>query len=1351
MLRASILPENLLNQTETKQEASVSFWEKSLTDIEQLDLSFLRLKSPYNLLKCKQQFSELFLEETNGSGKIQFNFDEDTSIKLHKINNNFKIKPCLYAQSILAFLLNKYSTQVRFCLGYSSEIKNEEGYSCEQPVIVIPYDFSSIHDIVDIINQSREFLKPLMQEGVNHCDFSAPPISTPLNISLSNILFNHIYLHDNGFVLDNITSFANNYNTPTLSNGLSFEQVVGNKEINYRILYKSDKISPYLLSEFILCYKRLFVEILDNLLKKNLKKLTPNADYKLLSNEKYKEIIYTWNNTDKICVRNKTIPDIFEEQVKKTPNNTAIVYRETKLTYKELNERANSLANYLKQDYNLNPDALISLCLDRSEHMLIAILAVLKTGAAYVPINLDYPDERIKYILENTNTNLVLTNELHKKRLNEIVNTYALQVNVLPTSEKIKKLSIIEIDSISLQDQFLIQSKKNPDRYLIKGANLAYVIYTSGTTGKPKGVMIEHRSYIATMDCMKSLYFANEQEISTYNITNYAFDMIGPEYGLPLLSGGTVFIGNNEFDFLDCSKYDFIQMTPTLCDLKLDCLINTENTKLFLGAESVSQDLLLRVLNKSIDVVHLYGPTETTIWSTHKYYSSKDASNLLSVLLGKPFYNERFYVLDNSLCPLPIGATGELYIGGIGVARGYLNRPDLTAERFIPNPFQTIEEKVENKNTRLYKTGDLVRWLPDGNLEYIGRNDFQVKIRGYRIELGEIESSLSSYEGIKQSAVIAKERLNKDGSRSNHKYLVGYYVSDSQLDENRILSYLKSQLPDYMVPNFLIHLSNLPLSINGKLDRKALPAPEITDSNHYEQPRNEQEARLCNILAEVLGLPIDKVGILDDFFRLGGDSILAIRLVSKINQEFKSLLKVRDIYELSCISNLIKIINTPRVNYKEDESYVPFSLVKEKDRSKNNSNINLIEDIYPASYLQMRMLLESNNNKELYHIISNYSVHAKFEKNKLLTILKALTSKYELLRASFILNNDSGYNIIIFKSIDLEYHLYKDKNSKQLLANEKLNNFDYSRPGLFRIIVNDLGDKFDLIFSIHHAIEDGWSMAILVNEFAAAYINNKPIQPRLKLSYGEFVRNEIAAVRNQDNVDFWKKYLDGSNVAKVNRKSDKEKSENNLYKSFFSLNSEQVTLIHKISKELKISVDSIFLLIYLKTLSYFMEIPDVTVGVVANNRLEKEGGDKLFGLFINIIPFRFNLKNSPNDLNGLIEVFNNKVKLQKYKNMPYEYIRSLYNTNLYEFVFDFVHLHILSERVDGIESVDGYERTHMPFILTVVQKSEDAFILGINAHDDFISRDFLSDFEQHYKKCLAETSEIIQTEMNNTN
>ncbi|WP_220387593.1 non-ribosomal peptide synthetase [Legionella sainthelensi] len=562
-----------------------------------------------------------------------------------------------------------------------------------------------------------------------------------------------------------------------------------------------------------------------------------------------------------------TFIDYFEEQASLYPDRIALTHEQTQISYAELNQRANQLAHYIRQQVHLEKDSLIVLCLEKNEYLMIALLAVLKAGGAYLPIDPAMPAQRMQHLLDDSQAKLVLT-------CNAVSHTFPHAI-ILDDPDDV--LAIAQ------------QATRNLN-WPLKSDDLAYVLYTSGTTGQPKGVMIEHRAFLQTLLSMQAEYFSEQKPLNTYSMTHFVFDIFGLEYGLPLLTGGRVELGTPLFNMLDCRSFDFIQMTPSVCELKLDSLQHCDATTFLIGGEALSPELLAKALAKAHRVINVYGPTETTIWSTAKLYAKHDVP---TVSIGKPLHHESVYVLDDSLMPMPIGAVGELYIGGACLARGYLNRPDLTAKQFITHPLYN----------RLYKTGDLAKWLPHSELAFIGRNDFQVKIRGHRIELAEIEAILRMHPQLKQTVVIELEQN-----------LIAYFTASGLVVEAQLRDFLKEQLPDYMLPQAYMQLEQFPLTVNGKLDRKALPKPNLTRRAHYALPTTEQEKLLAALWEEVLG--VSKVGVTDNFFDLGGHSISLIKLFSKLPEAIKARITVLDLFKFPSISALLGYLTADK--YSEE-------------------------------------------------------------------------------------------------------------------------------------------------------------------------------------------------------------------------------------------------------------------------------------------------------------------------------------------------------------------------------------------------------------------------------------------------
>ncbi|CAA7197515.1 Tyrocidine synthase 3 [Chryseobacterium potabilaquae] len=615
-----------------------------------------------------------------------------------------------------------------------------------------------------------------------------------------------------------------------------------------------------------------------------------------VSATEYQDLIYNWNATGVEYDTSVTLHELFERQVEKTPDHIALVYEDVKLSYRELNGRSNQLAHYLLQNYEIKPDELIPLCLERSEQMLIGILGVLKSGGAYVPMDPNYPMDRIEHILGDTKARVVIGEEDTIKKLFE----YKSETN---------DLSILSLNSLEIQYEVNKCSSDNPKTDVSSG-DLSYVIYTSGTTGKPKGVMIEHKSVVNLMDSIREVYGSSTLgKVSAY--TSYVFDVSVSEFFSALLYGNELYILSEDIkkdsdlisDYLLAHEITHTYLPPAL--LSILPRKDYPNLQTILYAGEPCDEETGRYWGEYKKLYNLYGPTESTIYATYREIKSGEVH-----LIGRSIANTTTYVLDEYLRPVPVGAIGELYIGGVGLSRGYLNLPELTDEKFLANPFQIEEERKKGYNNRIYKTGDLVRYLPGGDLEYMGRNDFQVKIRGYRIELGEIENGLLSYEGICQAAVLAKE------NSSRLKYLIGYYVSDTAINHEELSVHLSGLIPEYMMPSVYVHLKELPITINGKLDRRALPEPIFTGDKEYIAPETPLQQSLAEIYGEVLDLPVASIGLHDDFFRLGGNSIMAIKLISKIYHQLGIQIKVADVFKGRMIGVLSLIITNYKAEYK---------------------------------------------------------------------------------------------------------------------------------------------------------------------------------------------------------------------------------------------------------------------------------------------------------------------------------------------------------------------------------------------------------------------------------------------------
>ncbi|MCX7920707.1 MAG: amino acid adenylation domain-containing protein [Clostridia bacterium] len=789
------------------------------------------------------------------------------------------------------------------------------------------------------------------------------------------------------------------------------------------------------------------------------------SDLIILSEAEITQIVLNFNNTKAEYPKDKTIAQLFEEQAERTPDNIAVVFEGKQLTYRELNSRANQLARMLKEK-GVGAESVVAIMAQRSMEMIVGIIGILKAGGAYVPIDPSYPLDRIQYMLEDSKAHILLTER-------KLVEKCPMNIEGLE--------SIIDLGDSNLYsgDSTNIDAETTKD-------NLAYIIYTSGTTGKPKGVMIEHKSICNTIQWRREEYKLDDRD-TVLQLFSYSFDGFITSFFTPIVSGSkVVLLGDMESKDPAAIKESIVKhkathfiMVPALYSALLDCITPEEAQYLrivTLAGDSINASLVERSKqrNSRLEIVNEYGPTENSVASTVARNVRADKT----ITIGRPIANTKVYIVDKDLKPVPIGVGGELCVSGCGLARGYLNRPELTNEKFVPNPF--INEKLLIDNGELndyqliYRTGDLARWLPDGSIEFLGRTDHQVKIRGFRIELGEIEAHLLRYGQIKEAVVLAKEN-------ENSKYLCAYIVAEKELTVTQLREHLSKDLPDYMIPSYFVQLDKLPLTPNGKVDRKALLElnASISTEAEYAEPANEIELVLAQVWQEVLR--IDKVGTNSTFFELGGDSIKAIQVSSRLHKygmkvEIRDLMRNPNIRELA---TMVKVYIEEKVEQGAVEGRVNLTPIQKWFFEKNFTGMH--------HWNQAVMLYGKNG----------------FDSDVLRRVFQKIVEHHDALRMVYLVD---GENVIQYsrgldgelftlQTIDLtgesNYEERIVEEADRIQSSIDLNKGPLVKLGLFKTTEGD-----HLLIAIHHLVVDGVSWRIIFEDLAAGYeqaVNNSEI------------------------------------------------------------------------------------------------------------------------------------------------------------------------------------------------------------------------------------------------------------------
>lgn len=917
------------------------------------------------------------------------------------------------------------------------------------------------------------------------------------------------------------------------------------------------------------------------------------CDIEIVTEEEKQKILYEFNNTKTDYPRNKTIHQLFEEQVKRTPNDIAVVFEDKKLTYSELNCKANCVARILR-DKGVSSDVIVGIMVERSLEMIIGILAILKAGGAYLPIDPEYPEDRISFMLEDSSTKILVTT----KKINDKLKFSGNVVNIL-------EQEFDRVDSSNLLIEIL-------------GNNLSYVIYTSGSTGKPKGTLIEHHSLTNFTEGTKRLIdFSQSKTILAW--TTICFDISILELLLSLAVGLKVIIASEEqrkdnkliSEIAYINDLEMIQATPS----RLQLLVNDKNnltwfknlTEIIVGGEPFPV-LLLKKLKRitKAKIYNMYGPTETTIFST-----GMDLSSGETVEIGKPMINTKIYILDKYRNLLPIGLMGELYISGDGLARGYLNRQELTDEKFIDNPFEQDE--------RMYCTGDLARWLPDGNIEYLGRIDHQVKIRGFRIELGEIESCLRTYPSVKECVVVPIEDKN------NKKYLCAYIVPEEQCSFSNIKKFLSRKIPNYMIPSYFVNIEKMPLTPNGKINRKLLPKPEgnMRTNTKYAAPSNYTEKKLAKIWQDVLKQR--HVGVNDSFFDIGGDSLDAMNLVLQIQMKFGIQIKIKDIFIYQTIREIAKKI--------EKLNPVLFKRIK-KVKKKSYYNMSSAQT---RLYLLYKMDEQSTN----YNMPCAMTIDGNLDIGRLEAALKKIINRHEVLRTSFDLINEQPVQIVHDEG-GFHIGIYDDIKNINKFFNEFIKPFDLKKPPLLRLnIIRINEDKYILLFDMHHIISDGSSIDILIRELSSFY--SKKEMPEISVQYKDFVEWQEELFSKEDlkkQEEYWKKRFAGE-IPVLNLPLDYKRPAVQSFEGdrlFFSIDKETTVSLNTLCSSKQVTLNTLLFAVYNVLLYRCTGQDDIIVATPVSGRRHTDI-QNLIGMFVNTLPIR----NFPDGNKGFVQ-FLNEVK-----------------------------------------------------------------------------------------------------------
>lgn len=1006
---------------------------------------------------------------------LPFEFSPQLSARLMKLRNNNDVRLNMVLLTGITVLLSKYAGSRDIVVGMPI-YKQEQEKEFINTILPIRSSVEDTQSFKELLLAVRETIG----KAVEHQNYPFPVIFEELRLPWRGL---QVPLFDVMMLLENIheSSYIKGQDTSvTVTFRRDGDHVSGQWQ------YRSDKYDRPTMERIAAHFTRVMEAVLGDV-------NTLPGDISLLDEAEKKIIVEEFNGRTGEYRRDITLHQWFEEQVEQTPDNLAIVGAEGEepVTYRQLNAMANQIALRLRH-MGVRPDDLVGLMVEPSWKMAAGILGILKSGAAYLPFDLDYPEERIQFMMNDS------------------------AAKILVTGTTLKDLSRFSCHMINLDDPAVFEGETGNPEPAASPANLAYVIYTSGTTGWPKGVLVEHQQVTAYLASFFDQFHIGPGDVSIH-LTSVAFDAFVEEMYPVLLRGGTFGIpGRNDMldiarlsEFVLRHRVTMIDCTPLMLH-ELDKMSGgglPPSLRIVISGGDVLKPAHVSHLKETGGVFNTYGPTESTVCAAYYHYTGTRDEKIIPI--GKPILNYNVYILDRKRQLLPPGIGGEIGISGPGVTRGYLNRPELTRERFVPDPVDS--------SLRLYLTGDRGRWMPDGNILFLGRIDRQVKIRGYRIETGEIEKRLEQHEAVSGAVVTIGE------DKSGEKYLVAYAAAE-KADETELRHYLMARLPDYMVPQFFVVVEQFPRTPSGKIDKRALPEPRVTSKVEYVEPRDDIERAIRDTWREVFGF--ERIGVHDNFFDIGGHSLKGIQVINGIHKALNVKIGVENIFQYPTIAQLAEIVKAGK-----GSGYGRIEPQPERD-------------FYEPSYAQKRfwILSQLNPQSPAYNMYAGLPLLLD-DRDILEKAFHRLIERHESLRTSF---KEVDGQLVQCVATDVPFQLSvsdlrelpaeeEEKRTVEISENVKKTVFQMDTPPLLRAVVVRGRDKSELLMVTHHLVFDGSSVAIFMKEFdlicTALVLEQEPELEPMPVQYKDFAHWQNRLMDSGEGMgqalDFWKEQLGG--------------------------------------------------------------------------------------------------------------------------------------------------------------------------------------------------------------------------------